>query len=357
MGKYLWSLLILVCTLFLTIISCNPHPASSNKTVLILLILSSLMTPPLSAAEVFKRNSVVMGTDIELTAFTPDKTDETRVNAAFDAAIREMERIEGEMSEWREGTPISLVNQKAGKEAVPVPDELFQVIAAAQKVSRLSNGAFDISWAAMRGIWNFAKGEEHLPAPEEVQKRLPLVNYKNIELDEVKRSVFLRKPGMAIGLGAIAKGYAVDKAMQALVDSGINNALVKAGGDMRVQGMNDGKPWDIGIRHPRSREKLLGKLPLGNISISTSGDYERFFIKDGILYHHIMDPKTGYPARGCQSVTILAPDTMTSDALSTAVFVLGPDEGMKLIKGLPGIEGIIVNSEGKVHYSAGISLN
>src|SRR3989304_5280875 len=172
-------------------------------TVFILLILSSLTTPPLSAAEVFKRNSVVMGTDIELTA---SGADEARGNAAFDAAIREMERIEGEMSEWREGTPISLVNQKAGKEAVPVPDELFQVIAAAQKVSRLSNGAFDISWAAMRGIWNFAKGEEHLPAPEEVQKRLPLVNYKNIELDEVKKTVFLRRPERAPGLGPIATG-------------------------------------------------------------------------------------------------------------------------------------------------------
>jgi thiamine biosynthesis lipoprotein len=328
-----------------------------KPTVLILLILSSLTTPPLSAAEVFKRKSVVMGTDIELTASAADETDEARVNAAFDAAILEMERIEAEMSEWRDGTPISLVNQKSGKEAVPVPDELFQVIAAAQKVSGLSNAAFDISWAAMRGVWNFAKGKEHLPAPEEIQKRLPLVHYKNIELDEVKKTVFLRKPEMAIGLGAIAKGYAVDKAMQALVNSGIKNAIVKAGGDMRVQGTNDGKPWDIGIRHPRSRERLLGKLPLSNISISTSGDYERFFIKDGILYHHIMDPKTGYPARGCQSVTIIAPDTMTSDALSTAVFVLGPEEGMKLIKGLSGIEGIIVDSEGKVHYSAGISLN
>ena len=322
--------------------------------VFILLILSSLTTPPLSAAEVFKRNSVVMGTDIELTA---SGADEARVNAAFDAAIREMERIEAEMSEWRDGTPISLVNQKSGKEAVPVPDELFQVIAAAQKVSGLSNGAFDISWAAMRGVWSFAKGQEHLPTQEEIQKRLPLINYKNIELDEVKKTVFLRKPEMAIGLGAIAKGYAVDKAMQALVNSGIKNAILKAGGDMRVQGTNDGKPWDIGIRHPRSREKLLGKLALSNISISTSGDYERFFIKDGILYHHIMDPKTGYPARGCQSVTILAPDTMTSDALSTAVFVLGPEEGMKLIKGLTGIKGIIVDSQGKVHYSPGITLN
>lgn len=329
-----------------------------NKlTIFILLILSSLITPSLSAAEVFKRNSVVMGTDIELTVFAANTREEARVNAAFDAAILEMERIEAEMSEWREGTPISLVNHKAGKEPVPVPEELFRVIAAAQKVSELSNGAFDISWAAMRGVWNFAKGKEHLPAPEEIRKRLPLVNYKYIELDEIKKTVFLRKEGMSIGLGAIAKGYAVDKAMQALANSGFKNAIVKAGGDMRVQGTNNGKSWEIGIRHPRNSEKLIGKLALSNISISTSGDYERFFIKDGILYHHIMDPKTGYPAKGCQSVTILAPDTMTSDALSTAVFVLGPEEGMKLIKGLSGIEGIIIDSEGKIQHSPGITLN
>jgi thiamine biosynthesis lipoprotein len=310
------------------------------------------LIPSPSSAKVFKKNTVLMGTDIELTASDPD---EARVHAAFDAAIHEMDRIENEMSEWREETPLSMINRKAGKEAVVVPEELFNVIVSAQKVSELSDGAFDISWASMRGVWSFAKGSEHLPAPEEVKERLPLVNYKNIELDAAKKTIFLKKPGMAIGLGAIAKGYAVDKAMQVIVSMGIKNAIVKAGGDMRVQGTEDGKPWEIGIKHPRNREKLLGQLPLSNISISTSGDYERFFIKDGILYHHIMDPKTGYPAKGCQSVTILAPDTMTSDALSTAVFVLGPENGMKLIKSLPGIEGIIVDSNGNVHYSPGIS--
>lgn len=292
-----------------------------------------------------------MGTDIELIA---SESDETKVNTAFDLVIEEMKRIENEMSEWREGTYVSRINQKAGKEAVIVPVELFNVISAAQKVSGLSDGAFDISWAAMRGIWKFTKGEERIPSSEEITKALPLINYKNIELNDSKKSVFLKKEGMAIGLGGIAKGYSVDKAMEILVRHGITNAIVKAGGDMRIQGTEDGKPWDIGIQHPRDKSKVLSALHLSNISISTSGDYERFFIKDGVLYHHIIDPKTAMPARGCMSVTIIAPDTMTSDALSTAVFVLGPEKGMQLIQLLPGIEGIIVDSSGAIHYSAGI---
>lgn len=292
-----------------------------------------------------------MGTDIELIASEPD---EAKVDKAFDLAIKEMERIEMEMSEWREGTYVSAINQKAGKEAVAVPEELFNVISSAQKVSGLSDGAFDISWAAMRGLWKFKQGEERMPSSEEISNKLPFINYKSIELDESKRTVFLKKAGMAIGLGGIAKGYAVDKAMEILVKHGITNAIVKAGGDMRIQGTDDNKPWDIGIQHPRNKNQVLAALHLSNISISTSGDYERFFIKYGVLYHHIIDPKTAMPARGCMSVTILAPDTMTSDALSTAVFVLGPEKGMQLIRLLPGIEGIIVDSDGKIHYSPGI---
>ena len=322
-----------------------------RRTVILPFILYLILFPPLSFARVFEKNTVLMGTDIEIII---SHGSEEKVNAAFDAAIGEFKRIENEMSEWIEGTPVSNINQKAGKEAVVVPEELFKVIAAAQKVSELSNGAFDISWAGMRGLWKFSKGGEKVPSPEEIRQRLPLVNYKNIELDETKKTVFLKKAGMAIGLGGIAKGYSVDMAMQKMVNLGIKNAVVKAGGDMRIHGTKDGESWDIGIKHPRDKKKLLGKLNLSNISISTSGDYERYFIKDGILYHHIMDPKTGYPSKGCQSVTILAPDTMTSDVLSTAVFVLEPEEGMKLIKSLPGIEGIIVDSNGNVHYSPGI---
>ncbi len=309
--------------------------------------------PSAAYAKIFKKNAVIMGTDLEITVSTED---ELKAEQAFNAVINEFTRIDDEMSEWREGTYISAINKNSGKEATKVPDEVFNVIAAAQQVSALSGGAFDISWAAMRGVWNFTPGHERVPTPEEAGKLRPLINYKEIELDSRNKTVFLKKKGMAIGLGAIAKGYAVDRGMQALVSSGIKDAIIRAGGDMRVQGLENGKPWDIGIHHPRERNGLLAKLALTNISISTSGDYERFFIKDGVLYHHILDPKTGYPALKCRSVTILAPDTMTSDAISTAVFVLGPAEGMRLVKSLKGVEAIIVDSSGATHTSAGIEL-
>lgn len=336
-------------------------PTSLDKKSLKISIIIALITAFFflnstpSHAKIFKKKASVMGTDIEMTVSADDGS---KAEAAFSAAISELKRIEDEMSEWKEGTYVSEINRNAGNKPVKVPDELFNVIAASKVVSGLSNGAFDVSWAALRGLWDFTSGKNQVPTDEELKKRLPLINYMNIELDENNRTVFLKKKGMNIGLGAIAKGYAVDMAMKKIVNLGIKNAIVKAGGDMRVQGVGeDGRPWEIGIRHPRDRFKLLAELPLSNISISTSGDYERFFIKDGVLYHHIIDVKTGYPAAmGCQSVTILAPDTMTSDALSTAVFVLGPVEGMRLIKRLKGVEGIIVDSNGAVLHSPGIAI-
>lgn len=295
-----------------------------------------------------------MGTDVELIASIASESDDLKVEKAFDLAVREMERIEMEMSEWKDGSYVSKINKNAGREEIEVSAELFNVISAAQNVAELSGGAFDISWAAMRGLWKFTKGEERVPLLEEIAEKLPYLNYREIKLNEAKKSVFLMRQGMAIGLGGIAKGYSVDKAMDILVKQGITDAIIKSGGDMRIQGTNDGAAWDIGIQHPRDKDKVMAALHLSNISVSTSGDYERFFIKDGVLYHHIIDPETGMPARGCMSVTILAPDTMTSDALSTTVFVLGPEKGMQLIQGIPGVEGIIVDSNGKIHYSQGI---
>lgn len=313
--------------------------------------MTAFIPQPAHAAVHYKK-TVVMGTELELTA---SGTDAATAERAFDAAMAEMERIEQEMSEWRKGTPVSEINSLAGVEAVKVSDELYGVISAALTVSELTGGAFDISWASMRGVWDFREGFERVPEKEELSAGLRLVDYRRIALDKTSRTVFLETKGMAIGLGAIAKGYAVDRAMEAIVKAGVENAIVRAGGDMRVQGTDEGgEAWRIGVRHPRKKGALLATIPLTDISISTSGDYERFFIKDGVLYHHIIDPRTGQPARSCRSVTILAPDTMTSDALSTAVFVLGPVEGMMLIENLSGVEGIIVDAAGAVTSSSGI---
>lgn len=332
-------------------IKANIKKSSISRSVTAVLffvfIWFAAITP--ANAAVFKKSVNVMGTDLEVTVRA--QTD-AEASAAFYAVQAEMARIENEMSEWIEGSPVSAINVNAGIRPVPVPDELFKVIAASITVSEVSGGAFDISWAAMRGLWDFRK--ERVPTDAEINQKLMLVNYKNIEIDTVKRTVFLKKTGMAIGLGGIAKGYAVDMAMKAVTKLGIKNAIIRAGGDMRIQGVDEsGQPWNIGIKSPRNKEKFIAEMPLTNISVSTSGDYERFFIKDNVMYHHIINPKTGQPARGAQSVTIIAPDTMTSDALSTAVFVLGPDAGLKLVEKLKGVAAVVVDDKGVVRYSSG----
>lgn len=305
-------------------------------------------------AEIFRKNAVVMGTVLEVTIDAPS---EAVAGVAFSSVEREMRRVEELMSEWREDSTISEVNRQSGVRPVTVPKELFNVISAALTVSEVSGGAFDITWASMRGLWDFRAGHERAPTHDEVKARLGLVGYREVVLDTEKSSVFLKRKGMAIGLGGIAKGYAVDKAMEAVLTSGIENAIIKAGGDIRVQGrQGTGKGWPMGIQDPRDSEKLLARLTLTNVSISTSGDYERFFVKDGIRYHHIIDPRTGWPARGIRSVTVIGPDTMTTDALSTAIFVLGPEKGLQLAEGLGRIEALIVDTGGQAHTTSGIDL-
>jgi len=293
-----------------------------------------------------------MGTNLELTFAG---VSEKKAKKAFEAVVREFGRIENELSEWRGDTYVRKINRNAGKSPVKVPRELFMIISGAETVSRLTGGAFDITWAAMWGLWDFTPGKPHtVPDPVDVRERLRNVNYRAVVLDRKKGTVFLARPGMVMGLGGIAKGYAVDSASRILDSLGIKDFIIKAGGDMRVQGeAARNTPWVVGIRHPRKKDAIIASLPLKDISISTSGDYEHFFRKDGVLYHHIIDPRTGFPARGCQSVTILGPDTMTTDALSTAVFVMGPEKGMALVERLRGIEAIIVDSMGVKHTSRG----
>lgn len=325
-----------------------------KKLISVFSVLFFLLFVPAAGAGMFRENTSVMGTALEVTV---DAASEEEARAVFSSVEKELKRIEEQMSEWLETSPVSAVNRAAGQRPVKVPKELFNVVSAAVKVSELSGGAFDITWASMRGLWDFRPGHEKVPSPEEVKARLRLVDYRDIVLDPVKSTVFLKRKGMAIGLGAIAKGYAVDKAMELVLKSGVTNAIIKAGGDMRVQGSTgEGAGWEVGIQDPRDRRRLMARLTLSNVSISTSGDYERFFVKDGRLYHHIMDPRTGYPAQASRSVTVIGPDTMTTDSLSTAIFVLGPEKGMELVEKLPGIEAVIVDSSGAVSSSGSVDL-
>jgi thiamine biosynthesis lipoprotein len=285
-----------------------------------------------------------MGTVIEITLLGEDE--EAAQKAALQA-FQEIKRIEQLMSPWIETSEVSRLSRSAGKEWIKVSPETLEVIQKSQKISKLSEGAFDITIAPLTGLWRKARERGIPPAPEEVKKILDLVNYKNL-LTQPERKVFLKKERMVIDPGGIAKGYAVDRAFEILTSLGYKNLIVNAGGDLRAGGLKNHQPWSIGIQNPRSSEKIMATISMSDSAIATSGDYEKFFVFQGKRYHHILDPKTGYPADECQSVTILAKSAMTADGLATAVFVLGPEKGYALCQRLEGVECLIMDRQGRM---------
>jgi thiamine biosynthesis lipoprotein len=219
--------------------------------------------------------------------------------------------------------------------------------------SKLSDGAFDISFASVGKLWNFRSGV--IPDPADVKAQLPYVDYRKIRVDDERSTVFLPAREMEIGLGGIGKGYAMDRAMAVLSAHGVHNAMVMAGGDTVIRGKHGDDLWRVGLRDPDKEDGILAVLPLEDQAISTSGDYERYFIKDGVRYHHILDTKTGFPAMRCRSVTILANDATTSDALTKPVFILGPERGLALVEQLDDVEAIIIDQNGDMHLSSGLA--
>jgi len=292
----------------------------------------------------------LMGTQVIVKAVGPDRD---QLDVAVKAAFDEVWRLERMMSNFMPDSELSRINQQAGKAPAKVSRELFDVIKRAIYFSDLTGGTFDISFASVGRLWNFRTGL--LPEPSTIAAQLPFVDYRKIRLDETDSSVFLPFPQMEIGLGGIGKGYAMDRAMAVLVAHGIDNAIVMAGGDTLVKGKKGTDLWRIGLRDPDKKDAILAVLPLEDQAISTSGDYERFFIKDGVRYHHILDPATGYPARKCRSVTVLARDATTSDALTKGVFILGPERGLELLKKLDGVEGIVIDPNGSMYLSSGLA--
>jgi thiamine biosynthesis lipoprotein len=288
-----------------------------------------------------------MGTVIEITLQTDD---EERAKKATLQAFQEIKRIEQLMSPWVETNDVSRLNRSAGKEWTKVSPETIDVIQRSQKISGLSEGAFDITIAPLTQLWRKARERGVPPPSEEVKKILDLVNFRNL-LIRSGGKVFLKKKGMAIDLGGIAKGYAVDRAFEVLTSLGYKNLIINAGGDLRTGGLKNNEPWSIGIQNPRSAEKVMAAISVINSAVATSGDCEKFFFHEGKRYHHILNPKTGFPAEGCQSVTILSKDGTTADGLATAVFVLGPEKGYALCQRLEGVECFIVDKEGKTHFS------
>jgi len=299
---------------------------------------------PTYPSNLYKYHQVAMGTIIEITLLDGD---EGAANKAALQAFQEVKRIEALMSPWIESSDVTRINRSAGKEWVKVSPETFKVIKKAQEISQLSEGGFDITVGPLTFLWRKAREKGIPPSIEEVKEKLNLVNFKNIEMDQ-EGKVLLKKKGMSIDLGGIAKGYAVDKAFELLKSLGYKNLIVNAGGDLRVGGSKIDQPWSIGIQDPRISQRIMAKMLVSDTAIATSGDYEKFFMYQGKRYHHIFNPRDGLPADGCQSVTIVCKEGMTADGLATAVFVLGPEKGYSLCQKLKGVDCLIVDKEGKI---------
>ena len=295
------------------------------------------------------RLDAVMGTQLKITVIG---TDPALLDRAMEAAAGEVKRVEDLMTDWR-ASELTSLNESAGQGPREVPRELAAIISRAIELQRLTDGGFDITFAGVGKLWSFKTAPKSLPDPGTIKAALRHVNAGAVKVSAADNTVEL-PAGMKIGLGGIAKGYGVDRAMKILMDHGIRNAIVDAGGDMKILGKKFGEPWEIAIKHPRRKERALAVLNLNNTCLVTSGDYERFFEYEGKRYHHIIDPRTGYPAEGCMSASVVAPNAEYADALATSMCVLGPEKGLELIERLPRIEAVLVGMNGKVHVSSGL---
>lgn len=289
-----------------------------------------------------------MGTVVEITVA---HRSEEQARDAIGAAMGEFQRVDDLMSSYKSGSTVSRANQAGPTMNVAVGEEIFRLLEPAVAISDASGGAFDATIWPVSQLWGFDQGGR-IPAADLLAIKLPLVGYRNLILDNSTFSVGYKVAGMGLDLGAIAKGWAIDRALEKIVARGIRNAIIDAGGDLRIIGSRPGKSfWRIGVQHPRDPGALLVSFDLKDTAIVTSGDYERFFMADGVRYHHLLDPATGQPARGCRSVTVLASTAVEADACATAAFVLGPSQGLAFLRARPGVRGVIVDAGGELHWT------
>jgi thiamine biosynthesis lipoprotein len=310
---------------------------------------------PSAPMQVVERAGTAMGSDLRLTAIAAG--DPAAARAAFDAVFAEFDRLEALMSVWRPGSDVLRINEAAGVRPVAVAAEVREVLHAARQISDWTGGKFDVTFGALADIWKFDAQNQDNTVPDEarIRERLPLIDYRRIEIDDRAGTVFLARRGMRVHLGGIGKGYAVERAARILRQAGLRDFMIQAGGDLYVGGLKDGKPWRLGINDPRGQPgRTFATVDLSDGTFSTSGDYARFFFKDGVRYHHLLDPATGQPARECRSVTIVADSPTQADGLSTGVFIMGPTAGMALIERLPHVEGVIVTATNEVIVSSGL---
>lgn len=301
-----------------------------------------------------KRKLWMLGSPFEVTAVAKDTL---AANLYIDMAVDETKRIENLISDWIPTTPISEVNRNAGIKPVKVNSEVFDLVGRALKISEITDGAFDISYASMDKIWKFDGTMKTMPTKEAIKKSVEKIGYKNVILDKKEQTIFLKIAGMKLGLGGIGQGYIADKVKDLLFSKGCISGIINVSGDINAWGKQpDGKLWTIGIVNPLNKNKIFATFPLEDSAVETSGSYEKYVIFDGIRYSHIIDPRTGYPAKGVVSVSVFAKQTEIADALATGIFVMGVDVGLDLVNQIKGIECIIVDDQGKIHASKGIDV-
>lgn len=293
-----------------------------------------------------RRSRLIMGTVVEIMA---EGLESSKLETAVDAAFAEIARLDKLLSAYHQDSDVSRLSQSDNGSQVTT--ETAEVLALGLDVAQRSGGAFDLTLGRLNSLWAISDGARRVPGQKAISAALRGIGPTSLSLDG--RLVNKRMPHLQIDLGGIAKGYAVDRAIAVLKQHGITSAAVNAGGDMYLLGQRPQRPWRIGIQHPREKDAVLETVQVSDQAVVTSGDYERFFVQEGIRYHHIFDPQSGFPARDCQSVTIIADSVALGDALATAVFVLGPETGLQLLTQYPRAEGLIVAADGTLHASPG----
>lgn len=326
-----------------------------TKTSFLLIVCFLGTTLIVSSQNIYKRTLKLMGSRFEITVVAQNQL---QGDEYIDLAVNEITRIEKLISSWDPNSQTSEINRNAGIKPVIVDKELFDLIHRAKEISKLTDGAFDISYASLDKVWKFDGSMTQMPSEEDIKASVSKVGFENIIMDPSNHSVYLKLEGMKIGFGAIGKGYAADKAKTLLMSKGVSAGIINASGDMNTWGKQPtGEDWKVAITNPLDKNKAFALLPIKNGAVVTSGSYEKFMIFNDIRYTHIIDPRTGYPASGIISATVFAPTGELADALATSIFVMGIEVGLNRINQMPNIECVIIDDKGGIFTSDHIKID
>ncbi|KOS08090.1 thiamine biosynthesis protein ApbE [Flavobacterium akiainvivens] len=321
-----------------------------KRLIACLLMLSATCHAQVQANRTVK----LMGSRCDISIVAQDYE---KANKYIDTVIAEITRIENLISDWKPETQVSAVNRNAGIAPVKVDREVLELTERALHFSKITDGAFDISFAAMERIWKFDGSMTEMPTPEAVKKSVEKVGYENIIIDKENSTIFLKLPGMKIGFGALGEGYAADRCKKMMLEKGVKAGIVNGSGDMNTWGTQpDGSPWTVGITNPMNKNRVFAVFPLHQSAVVTSGSYEKFALINGKRYAHIINPVTGYPATGLCSVTVMGPSAELANGFSTSIMVLGKDAGLNLINQFPQLSCIMVTDTGEVFSSKNIDI-